>query len=299
MKRLAVLIAAVVCVGAWSAPAAAQGACTMQGLAGTYVFESKGSSALVTGAAALPAHVIAIYAPIAVVGRMRIAADGSVEGIYWAALGTSNSGLDPIEWEGEITDFADCRGVITYAVQVVGMGGAVATVIEHFVVVDGGKEVRSVLKSMEVQGATPVQLPATWITTARRVSKGGCNQAAMRGEWVMTCQSLHPLTSGPYTAAAEAALISGNVEADGSFTGSFDTKIATTSLRLDVTGMFSTGEACTVSGTLSPAPGVVITAKGVLFSEGKEFLVIPVQTATAGGTMVNPYDNCRGIRRDR
>jgi hypothetical protein len=296
MKRLALFIAVVICVGAWAAPAAAQGACTMRSLAGTYVFESKGSSALVTGAAALPNHVTAMYAPIEVIGQMTIAADGSVEGIYWAVLGTANSGLDAVHWQGQISEFADCRGVITYEVAVVGMAGAVATVVEHFVVVDGGRELRTVMKSMAVQGN---ELPATWNTTARRVTKGGCGQPALKGEWVMTCQSLHSLTSGPYTAAAEAALITVDVEADGAFTGSFDTKIGPTPLRLDVTGFFTAGEACTVSGTLSPAPGVVITAKGVLFGEGREFLVIPVQTSTPVGTMLNAYDNCRGIRRDR
>ena len=35
MKRLAIVIAVVICVGAWAAPAAAQGACTMLALAGT------------------------------------------------------------------------------------------------------------------------------------------------------------------------------------------------------------------------------------------------------------------------
>ena len=81
MKRLAVFISVVICVGAWAAPAAAQGTCTMQNLAGTYVFESKGSSALVSGLAppAYPSHVMALYAPIEVIGRMTIAADGSVE----------------------------------------------------------------------------------------------------------------------------------------------------------------------------------------------------------------------------
>jgi hypothetical protein len=297
MKRLAVFIAVVICVGASAAPAAAQGACTMQALAGTYVFESKGSSALVTGPAALPNHVTAMYAPIEVIGQMTIAADGWVDGIYWGTLGTTNSGLDAVHWQGQISEFADCRGVMTYEVRMPGMQGAVATVVEHFVVVDGGKELRTVMKSMAVQGN---QLPATWNTTARRVSKGGCNQAALRGEWVMTCQSLHTLPpGGPYTAAAEAALITVDVEADGAFTGSFDTKIGPTPLRLDVTGFFAAGDACTVSGTLSPAPGVVITAKGVLFGEGREFLVIPVQTSTPAGTMLNAYDNCRGIRRDR
>jgi hypothetical protein len=301
MKRLAVFISVVICVGAWAAPAAAQGTCTMQNLAGTYVFESKGSSALVSGLAppAYPSHVMALYAPIEVIGRMTIAADGSVEGFYWAAIGTTNSGLDPVHWEGQISDFADCRGIITYAVPLTGMQGPMATIVEHFVVVDGGKELRTVMKSYVVPGNPPTQLPATWNTTARRVSKGKCGLPAVRGEWVMTCQSLHTVTPNPYAAAAEAALITVDVEADGTFTGLFDTKIATTSLLIPVTGSFSVGDACTVAGDLSPAPGVVITAKGVLFSEGKEFLVIPIQTTTPGGVIPNTYDNCRGIRRDR
>ncbi len=300
MKRLAVLIAVVTCAGAWAAPAAGQGACTMQNLAGTYDFESKGSSALVTGPVeTMPNHVMALYAPIAVIGQMTVAKDGSVDGFYWGALGTVNSGPDAVHWQGQVSDFADCRGVITYEVSVAGMPGAVATVVEHFVVVDAGNELRTVMKSMEVHGDTPTQLPATWNTTARRVSLRNCGQPALRGEWVMTCQSLHPLTSGPFTAAAEAAMITANVEADGAFVGSFDTKIGPTAVRLDVTGAFAAGDACTVSGTLSPAPGVVITAKGVLYGEGKELLVIPVQTTTPLGTTLNPYDNCRGIRRDR
>ncbi len=299
MKRLAVFIAVLICAGAWAAPAAAQGACTIQNLAGTYVFESKGSSALATGPAALPNHVMAMYAPIEIIGLMTIAADGSANGIYWAAFGTSNSGLDPVSWEGQVSDFADCRGIFTYEVPVLGMPGAVATVIEHFVVVDGGKEIRSVMKSFEVQGDTPTQLPATWNTTARRMTNGRCGQQAIRGDWVMTCQSLHALTSGPFTYAAEAAMITVSVAANGAFTGLFDTKIGPTAVALNVSGVFTAGEACTVGGTLSPAPGVVITARGIVFGEGKEFLVIPVQTTTPGGTIPNVYDNCRGIRRDR
>jgi hypothetical protein len=274
----------------------------MQNLAGVYVFESTGSSALAVGPAPLANHVMAAYAPIAVFGRMKIGADGAADGIYWGVFGTANAGLDAVQWQGQVSDFAECAGVITYTVPVAGLPpGSMATVVEHFVMVDGGKELRTVMKSFELQTSPPTQLPATWNTTARRVSNGQCGQPTLRGEWVMTCQSMHSLTSGPYTAAAEAALVTMDVKADGAFTGVFDTKVGPTPLRLDIFGTLKIEDGCTATGLMQIVgmPGVTITAKALLFAAGKEFLAIPVQTATAAGTVLNGYDNCRGIRTRR
>ncbi len=302
MKRSAVVgLGIVLIVLASAVPGRAQGACTMQNLAGVYVFESTGSSALAVGPAPLANHVMAAYAPIAVFGRMKIGADGAADGIYWGVFGTANAGLDAVHWQGQVSDFADCAGVITYVVPVAGLTGMMATVVEHFAMVDGGKELRTVMKSFELQTSPPTQLPATWNTTARRVSNGQCGQPALRGAWVMTCQSMHSLTSGPYTAAAEAAMVTMDVQADGAFTGVFDTKIGPTPMRMDIFGTLKIEEGCTATGAMQIVgmPGVTITAKALLFGEGKEFLAIPVQTTTPAGANLNAYDNCRGIRTGR
>ena len=305
MKReILVALLLSLSIGLAAAPAAlAQGNCTMQSLAGTYVFESKGSSALVTGPApGIPNHLAAAYAPAVIVGRFTIAADGTADGFYWGILGTGNTGLEPVPWHADITGFEDCSGIISYIVPVAGMG-MTAQVREQFVVVDGGKGIRSVTIELALLTDPPTPLTSTWQTTARRVNTGTCGDQALRGDWVITCQSLHPLGAATpipgVTHVAEAAIVRVEVDAGGMFAGLFETKIGPVHATFPVSGSMTVGGACTVTAEMqSPAaPGIVTIVKGVLF--GKESLMIPLATTDGTDTWLGIYDTCRAIRRDR
>jgi hypothetical protein len=152
------------------------------------------------------------------------------------------------------------------------------------------------MKRLVVLPATP--MPAGWNTTARRMSNGPNGQPAARGTWVMTCQSLHP--TGVNTYASEAVLVQMDVHADGSFVGEFESKIATTHVRVPVFGTLRVGDASTITGEMqSPAFAGTIIAKGLLFGEGKEFMAIPVGNWDGTTLKLNAYDGCRGIRIGR
>lgn len=305
MKPFAVLVALVLLVAS-AAPAAAQG-CTMQNLAGAYVFESKGSSAIVSGpAAGFPNHFAAAYAPMEVIGRMTISADGDVTGFYWGVIGSAGGTVTPTAWTGTISNFENCVGIITYNLAVAGGGGMMAQVKERFVMVDGGMEFRSVMTQFTTLTTPPRELSVTWNTTGRRTTKAGCSTAAMRGSWAMTCQSLHALgamsPSPSITHMAEAALIRSDVAADGTFTGWFESRIGPNHVLFPVGGSFEVDGECRITGEMqAPAvlPGMTIIAKGVVFGEGKEFLAIPVATTDGTTTWGNAYDSCRAIRVGR
>ncbi len=304
MKRLVIFVAVIVLLGASVAPALAQPACTNQNLAGTYVFQSKGSSAIAMGPAqGFLNHLITVYAPVVVVGRMTIAASGEVDGIYWAALGTSSSGPDPVVWHGQISEFADCVGIISYTIPIVGGGGVMGQVTERFVVVDSGQEVRSATIGFVTLTNPPSSLTPVWNTVARRVATANYGHQA-RGKWVMTCDSLHPFTTPPMpgvTHLAEAAVVRMEVASDGSFTGIFESKIGPSHVQFPITGDLTPGEDATITGEMQTpaAPGMTIIAKGVVFSEGKEFLVVPIGTWNGTTLLLGGYDSCRGIRYGR
>ncbi|MGE5362245.1 MAG: hypothetical protein ACM3NQ_24775 [Bacteroidales bacterium] len=317
MNRLAIVIGAIVLLGVSAtaalaqrravpitATAVSQRMCTMESLAGDYVFQSKGSSTIAMGPAQnVPNHLMAAYAPVAVVGRMTIGVDGAVDGIYWGTMGTSSSDVDPTAWHGDITDFADCRGIITYTIPILGSGGAVGQVTERFFVVDGGQELRTAMIGF-INVATSASLPPVWNTVARRVNTARVNQQALRGAWVLTCDSLHAFATPPMpgvTHLAESAVISLDVAANGQFTGLFETKIGPSPLQFPVTGTVAVAEGATLTGEMqTPAmPGKTIIVRGVLFGEGKEFLAIPIGTWDGTTLTPNGYDNCRGIRAGR
>jgi len=116
----------------------------------------------------------------------------------------------------------------------------------------------------------------------------------------MTCQSLHANPREGVAYAAEATLLRLSVEADGTYAGTFESKINVTPLVWSVSGSFTVGDECTLEGRLTPQgiPATVL-ARGVLFANGKEFLAIPMATQTPAATLLNAYDSCRAIRVGR
>jgi len=125
--------------------AAAQGHCTIHQLAGTYAFESHGSSTFVLGTAP-PRHWSLTSAPFIMVGSITIQPDSAMSGKAWVILGRMTSGLTAGPFEGQLTalDEAACTAILEWSGTFV-PGTPPGFHRERLVFVDNGREFRSML----------------------------------------------------------------------------------------------------------------------------------------------------------
>ena len=166
------------CLFACLSAAYGQGRCNTNTITGTYVFNFTGSSTIVFGPAPDGLHWNALYGPIAGVGVATFSPDGSADGSLWLIAGALNFGLDPIPWQATFSVNDDCTGVIEYYF-------LTEVLREGFVVLDNGREIRSVV----VQTGVPT---ATWITTLRRIDSS-CGRHKVHGDYLFECKNLFQL----------------------------------------------------------------------------------------------------------
>jgi len=271
--------------------AAAQGHCTIHQLAGTYAFESHGSSTFVLGTAP-PRHWSLTSAPFIMVGSITIQPDSAMSGKAWVILGRMTSGLTAGPFEGQLTalDEATCTAILEWSGTFV-PGTPPGFHRERLVFVDNGREFRSTL----------IQSPSAtmaWIGRGQRIpqvseSAAGCRPHLPMGDLLLQCETLSSVVS-PTASASASMLYLLTVAHDGTFTGTSYVKNPTYG-EAPVEGAFDVLPNCTVEARLgaSSLPDVVHHGRGVIFDEGRSgFMILPLETTTPEGTSVPAFARC-------
>jgi len=278
--------------------AAAQGHCTMAQLAGTYAFESHGSSTFVLGTAP-PRHWSLTSAPFIMVGSLTLDANGAVNGKGWVILGRMTSGLEAKAFEGQLTvlDESTCAAVMEWSGTFV-PGTPPGFHRERLVFVDNGREFRSTL----------IQSPSAtmaWIGRGRRVpqvsaSDGACGFQMLTGDVLLQCEALSSAVS-PAVPGSAAMLFLLSVGQNGSFTGTSYVKNVAYS-ETAVEGAFDVSATCALEAQLQSRslPGTVQHGRGVIFDEGKGgFVILPLETAGPEGSSVPAFARCEWLSLSR
>lgn len=254
----------------FAVPAAdAQGKCSMQTMAGTYVFSHKGSSSILDPTVQpYPFHLSGATAPFITVGEISFTPDGEGDGFYWIRIGTLNAGLDPVPVHVTITEMnEDCTGKMRYDVSLPGIPSA--TIEERFISFDNGREFRSVPVAI-VNGVYTL----AWIGTGHRISKSSgpvnsCGPQTVHGTYLVTAENI--IAVNPTTAFFDTILFRLNISLNGDYTGMLYEKLGPISVELPVSGTFTVNPDCSYSWNLNVQgiPGT-IGVRGVFFNEGKE-----------------------------
>jgi len=263
--------------------ATAQGHCTLNQLAGTYAFESHGSITFALTPYP-PIDWSLISRPFAFVGSFTILSDGSMSGEGWVLLGRISSGLTARPFAGQLLDLdeATCTAVLEWLGSPA-PGAPAGWHQERLVFVDNGREFRSMLEQSP-SGAM------AWIGRGHRMTPaetiGTCGPHLLAGDVLIQCEAIG-VEGLPASSASLARL---TVYGDGSFTGTAYVKDPVYA-EVPVQGAFDVQPDCRIGATLESTerPGVVHHGRGLIFHAGKEgFLILPVETALADGSIVRP-----------
>jgi len=273
----------LVCLGAAAPGAQAQGNCTMATFSGTYAIYDRGSS-LVGNLNEQPyqLHWSEAAAPFIAVGQVTFMPSGVGNGFYWMLLGSLNTGLEPVPVAVTITEMnPDCTGKFTYSLNL--PGAPVATVVEErFILLDNGREYRSVPTSIE--NGIPT---LTWLGTGRRIRKysetvNTCAAQPIHGTYLLQAENI--IANDLVTAVYDTLLVPMDVSITGAYTGTLYEKLGPISpIELPVWGTFTVNPDCSYSQVFEvDIYGVVATIdiRGVFFNEGKEFYGMAI---TPGG----------------
>jgi hypothetical protein len=265
-------------------PAAqAQGPCTLQTIAGTYVISEKGSSAILDpNSAPYPLHWAGALAPFVAIGEVTFGNDGIGRGFYWIRIGSFNGGLDPTPVEVTITEInADCTGRWRFPFNLL---GNTYTIEERFVAFDNGRETRSV--------PTVTGVPTlTWIGESHRISKPSellntCGPQTGYGSYLMAVESLvrfdpaNPIFS-------DALLLRLDISMSGDYTGRLYEKLGPTgNIVLPVSGKLTVNPDCSYATDLIIDFGGGVTAaapvRGVFFDQGKKMFGLNMNNGPLG-----------------
>lgn len=209
---------------------------------------------------------------------------GVGEGFYWIRVGSLNGGLDPVPVEITVTEFnADCTGKFSYSINPAGQPEPSA-ITERFILVDNGREFRSVPTSI-VNGITPL----TWLGEGHRISKPGellsnCGPQTAAGSYVQSVENLVQFGANPIF--SDALLMRTDVSMSGDYTGTLYEKLGPGgNIMLPVSGTITVNPDCSYESTLNlsiQGTPVSIGIRGVYFDEGKGFYGLQMST---GGTL--------------
>jgi len=250
----------------------------MQTIAGVSAFQVSGSLTVATAVVPGTPAWSAAYAPVALAGPLTVSPSGQVESWYWGFIGSSSTGLNPFPLHGEILELQpDCTGLIRYSTP--GIVGGSVTITERFVVLDNGREIRSIKTATD----NPQLNLAVWHTNLRRIrhseaALGSCGQRMLQGIYVARCTGLENPTSGGLPLFASASIFRVTISDSGSYPGLFFTSVAGTSVESPAAGVFTVKSDCTIEGTLQTPlfPGVTNVGRGVIFDEGREGFFLPL-----------------------
>jgi len=263
----------------WAPAAFGQGNCSMQTIAGVSAFQVSGSLTVATGVVPGTPAWSAIYAPIALTGTLTFSPSGQVEGSYWGFIGNSSTGLNPLALRGQILELKpDCTGLVRYTTPGL-VGGVAVTFTERFVVLDNGREIRSI----KIATDNPQLSLAVWHSHLRRIrhsetALGSCGQQMLQGIYVARCTGLENAGPGGLPLFASSSTLRLAISHTGGYTGQFFTSVAGTSVQSPAAGLFTVKSDCTIEGTLQTPlfPGVTNVARGAIFDEGREGFFLPL-----------------------
>ena len=264
------LLGLLVCCCIAVPEASAQGKCSLQMAAGTYAGYERGSSLNVV--VNPPPQDFPFFtgamAPFVNIVHVTFNSKGIGKGYYWIYTGAIGMTQKPIPVEVTITEMnEDCTGKFTYAVP----GTPPAIVEERFILFDGGREMRSLPRS--IANGVP---GLVWTGTMHRIGKGSkpvksCGPQTAQGKWLSSVENII-WWSGP-TAWADAVLLLQDVSDTGDFAGTLYEKLGDRSnIELAIWGTIKVHPDCSYTERLHiqgfPGPPVII--KGVYFNEAKE-----------------------------
>ena len=261
------LVALLLCCCIAVPAAYAEGKCNMQMVAGSWVGYERGSSLSVD--VNPPPGVFPFFtgamAPFVNIEHITFNPYGVGKGYYWIYTGAIGMTEKPIPVKVTITEMnADCTGKFTYVVP----GTPPATIVERFVLFDGGRELRSL--PIAITNGLP---GLVWTGTMHRISEDSehsCGAQTAQGSWLTSVEQIIPW-SWP-TAWADAALVRQDVSETGHFTGTLYEKLGDLSnIEHPVWGMIKVHPDCSFSETLiGPDPVGTNIIKGAYFNEGRE-----------------------------
>jgi hypothetical protein len=271
MKR-PLVIASLLVASLYASHAAGQG-CSIHTITGTWGFGADGKS-LIASPAVDPAtyHVAGLVLPGAFAGRVTIHPNGTFGGYYWMNLANGViSGLTPIPFGGPVVVNRDCTGQWSYDVLL--PGEVPFTVVERFVIVDQGREIRSI--------AWATGVPTfTWTLVAQRIPSR-CTPGMVQGTYAMQCRGHHVAPELPPPLPSPGMLSSSNlmrftVEHDGSVEGRLMEKVGPANLEFEFTGTVAVAADCSTAMEIT-IPGIgVVQAGGIFVENAKRGYGVPM-----------------------
>lgn len=235
----------------------------------------RGSSSFVSVNSTSAPFYPGVIAPFATVVEVTFNSKGVGNGFYWIWAGTLGGSPDPTPVQVTITQMnPDCTGNLTYVVP----GSPPDTIVERFIVLDNGRELRTVPISLS-NGIPGV----VWTGTARRISKSSkpvnsCGAQTTLGSYLTSCENLLEFDSSTNTAFADVLLIQSNVAMTGNYTGTLHESAGGRFVdAIPVNGTITVNPDCSFTQILNiPAINGSVVAKGVFFDEGKEFYAMAI-----------------------
>ncbi len=271
----------------------AQGHCSLQTLAGTYVGYERGSSLLLSLSPQQypPTWVAPVIAPFANVYEFTIRPDGTADGFYWIWFGSIAATVDSIPVHltfSEMND--DCTAKATYIADL--PGGPSPEVVERVIVFDNGRQFQTVPISSGIPGIT-------WTGTAHRISKGvapvtsgGLDKA--NGTYLLNCENYVAVDAT--TAVSDAFLLRIDVSRTGDYTGALYEMLGTVSKDgQPVSGTWTVNPDFSLAGTLYlPDLNTTINQRGVFYNEGHDLYLMAVGNKDTPTAI--QFSTCHGTR---
>ncbi len=283
MNRIFKITLLLVCLGLAVIAAQAQGPCNLQTFTGSYAFYERGSSAIFNpNSHPYPFHWEGAFAPFVTVGVVTMGPDGVGEVSYWIREGSSNGGLDPIRTEVRITEMnEDCTGKFTYNP----LPGYPTTIVERFILMDNGREYRSI--PTDIENGTPT---LAWLHEGHRISKPGgplntCGPQTAHGTYVWAVENLVWFDT-PYPIFSDVVLLRTDIAMSGDFTGMMYEKLGPSGgIELPASGTITVNPDCSFASTLNlniHGVPVAIPIRGVFFDQGKKLYGLNMNQDSTG-----------------
>ncbi|MGE5361660.1 MAG: hypothetical protein ACM3NQ_21805 [Bacteroidales bacterium] len=266
-------------VEAATAVVKAEAPCSQNTIRGTYAFEFKGQTFQGgISPTTLPGDIPVLEGtlfPVAMTGVFKIGPDGKAEGIYSGLFGLVPLGYpDALPLTGTFTVHPDCTG------EMVAPNGFGGTNTDKFVVLDNGREIRTV----GISGA-----PFMWQMTLVRIGRADdsasmCGPNTLRGRYVMRCEGFEMASPGPPPAfVGVLPLFVVDVAANGTMTGRHYLRDQPVE-GFAVTGQMTVNPDCTGQAIMETGalPGATVGTKWVYYDNGKEAFAGPILAFMGG-----------------
>lgn len=301
MNRAVQLTLLLLYVGLALPAAYGQENCTLQTMTGTYAIQERGS-----GLNFDPSTMISFpyfsgrYAAFGNVGEVTFLPNGNGEGFYWIYAGAINGGnwalhegLKAVPVKVRITEMnRDCTGKIKYDAK---FDVISATIEERFILLDNGREFRSV-PSLIANGIDNL----AWLGEGHRISGvNSCGPQTAYGSYLLSCENLVDLSEFNLDGVnADTFMIRADVSLTGEYAGKLYEKLGPWSVDgLGVNGTMAVNPDCSYSSTLViPSINASFDIRGVFFNGGKEYYGMSVRNPAQGMVQEVKYSLCRGTR---